>query len=111
MLILIRNLHFRIDQTVRKFIEQSIQRKLEKYGNHIRRVTIQLIDFNSRHDGNNKSCRIEVRLSTNAIVFVEKISKDLIHSVEEAAERASGAVSRSVGRSRAKRRSVQLAID
>ncbi len=104
MQIYIRNLHINMDDSTRIRIETMIQNKLKKYAGHILRVTIQLINFNGTRGGEDKSCRMEVRLKSNSNVFVENISSELLKSVDLAIDRAARAISKTIGRSRAIKR-------
>jgi ribosome-associated translation inhibitor RaiA len=89
-----------VSNTVRAHIERRLQFSLGRLSPRILRVTVQILDLNGPRGGEDKACRIEVRLLPAGSVFVEDTDADLHAAVDRAADRAAGAVSRVIERTR-----------
>lgn len=104
-----RSRHLQIDDAVRAHVERRLQFGLDRFSEQILRATVQLHDVNGPRGGEDKVCRIEVRLRSTGAVFVEASDCALLAAIDRAAERAAAAVSRALKRTKTKEREVQAA--
>ncbi len=89
-----------VDEAVRAHIERRLQFSLGRLSRRILRVTTHIVDINGPRGGDDKVCRIEVRLPAASSIFVEAINANLYAAVDAAADCAARAVSRAIRRSR-----------
>lgn len=100
MKIHVRSKQVGLDETVRAYIERRLQFNLGRYSPRILRVTVQIVDPNGPRGGEDKVCRIEVRLLPTGSIFVEDTDADLQVAVDRAADRTARSVSRAIERAR-----------
>jgi len=96
----LRSSHIEIDDTVREHVERRLQSTLARFGSHIQRVRVKILDINGPRGGKDKCCRIELRMLGAPSVFVEDTDADLLAVVDRATDRAGRAVARLVERAR-----------
>jgi putative sigma-54 modulation protein len=89
-----------VGAAVRAHVAHRIQFGLGKFCPHIVHVTVQIIDLNGPRGGEDKVCRIEIRLLPTGSIFVEDADADIYAAVDLAVGRAARAVSRAIGRRR-----------
>jgi len=100
MKMLVRSKLIEIDETARAQILRRLYFSLGRLSMHVARVTVQIVDVNGPRGGEDKVCRIEVRIPGSAPVFVEATDAVLGAAVDRAADRAAKAVSRTIQRAR-----------
>jgi putative sigma-54 modulation protein len=100
MKLLVRSRLIDIDETARARIVRRIHFSLGRLSMHIARVTVQILDVNVPRGGEDKVCRIEVRIPGSGPVFVEATDAALDAAVDRAADRSAQAVSRTIQRAR-----------
>lgn len=100
MKIHVRSRQVEVDDTVRAQIERRLQFSLGRFSRQILRVAVQIVDLNGPRGGEDKSCRIEVRLLPTGSIFVADTDADLYAAVDRAADRAAQCVSRAARRTR-----------
>jgi ribosome-associated translation inhibitor RaiA len=100
MKIHVRSRKAEVDETVRAQIERRLQFSLGKFSPSILRVAVQIVDLNGPRGGEDKSCRIELRLLPTGSIFVADTDADLYAAVDRAADRAAQCVSRATRRTR-----------
>lgn len=88
----------------RAHIERRLESSLDRLADRVQRVTVTLLDVNGPRGGEDKLCRIEVRLRPTGTLFIEDAGADLRTVVDRAADRAGEAVSRALERGRSARR-------
>ena len=103
MNILIRG-RLRISAAVRAYVERRLQFSLGRFSRKVDRATVRIDDVNGPRGGEDKVCRIEVRLRPRGDVFVEECGSAVLAAVAGAAERMGRAVSRTVARHRGRDR-------
>ena len=99
MKILIRG-RIRVSAAVRAYVERRLQFSLGRFSRRVERAMVHLADVNGPRGGEDKVCRIEVRLRPTGNVFVEESGCAILAAVAGAAERVGRAVSRAVERRR-----------
>jgi ribosome hibernation promoting factor len=90
-------------EALRAHVERRLQFALSHFGERIGLVTVRLVDINGPRGGDDKSCRVDVRLRPSGNVFVEDVKADLYAAIDRAAERAGRSVSHELDRSRVRR--------
>jgi ribosome hibernation promoting factor len=101
MKIQVRSRQVEVDGTARAHVERRLQFGLGRLSLRILRVTVQIVDLNGPRGGEDKSCRIEVRLLPTGRVFVEDTDADLYAAIDRAVDRVARSVLRAIKRSRA----------
>lgn len=100
MKIHVRSKHFAVDEALRCHIERRLEFSLGRCSPRILRTTVQLLDLNGPRGGEDKACRIEVRLRPTGTLFVEDRDADLFAAVDRAADRTGRSVARALKRER-----------
>ena len=100
MKIHVRSRQVVVSEGVRAHVERRLESSLGRVAARVLRATVQIVDLNGPRGGEDKSCRIEVRLRPTGSVFVEHTDADLYAAVGRAADRMGRAVSRAVERAR-----------
>jgi putative sigma-54 modulation protein len=108
MKIHVRGKQIELDETVRAHIERRLQFSLGRLSPRIVRVTVQIVDLSEPRGGEDKTCRIEIRLLPAGSIFIEDTDADIYAAVDRAADRAARCVSRAVQRERDLRRDTVL---
>ena len=99
MKIVIRS-RIRASAAVRAYVERRLQFSLGRVSQRVERAVVHLEDVNGPRGGEDKVCRIEVRLRPTGDVLVEESGSEVLAAVAGAAERVGRAVSRAVERRR-----------
>jgi ribosome hibernation promoting factor len=99
MKILIRS-RIRASAAVRAYVERRLQFSLDRFSQRVERAVVHLEDVNGPRGGEDKVCRIEVRLRPTGSVLVEESGSAVLAAVAGAAERLGRAVSRALERRR-----------
>jgi ribosomal subunit interface protein len=100
MKIHVRGKQLEIDETARSHIERRLEFSLGRFSPRVLRVTVQLTDVNGPRGGDDKACRIEVRLRPTGTVLVQDRDAGLVAVVDRAADRIGRSVARALERER-----------
>jgi putative sigma-54 modulation protein len=98
MRIQVRSKQIEADETLRTRIERRLEFALGRLSRRIRRVNVQIRDINGARGGEDKSCRIEVRLQPKGRVLVTDTAPDVETALDRASHRAARAVTRTIRR-------------
>jgi putative sigma-54 modulation protein len=99
----IRATNFRLRHADRADIERRLQFALGRFDRRIVQVTLVLADVNGPRGGDDKQCRLLVRLAHSGKVTIEERQANVSFAVALAADRAGRAVSRRLNRRRSAR--------
>jgi ribosome hibernation promoting factor len=99
MKILIRS-RIQVSAADRASVERRLQFSLGRFWQRVERAVVHLEDVNGPRGGEDKVCRIEVRLRPTGSVLVEESGSVVLAAVAGAAERVGRAVSRALERRR-----------
>ncbi len=91
---------FDLTDAIRDYAERRLAFGLGRSAQHVSNVAVLLADINGPRGGNDKRCRIRVRLAPSLEVVVEDTQSDLYRAIDRAAERMGRTVARSLGRQR-----------
>ncbi len=104
MRISVRAANLSLDAQTRARVERRIQTSLGRLAHRILRVGVRIVDVNGPRGGADIACLIEIRLRGAGRVFIEATDISLDEAVNDAADKAAGAVVRALERSRESRR-------
>lgn len=71
---------------------------LRRFGAKVVTVTVRLSDTNGPRGGQDKQCRILVKIANGSLVAIEELDADVFVAIARAAERAGRAVGRHLSR-------------
>jgi putative sigma-54 modulation protein len=94
----VRSKHVEVDGSARAHIERRLHFGLGRLFPRILRVTVQIVDLNGPRGGEDKVCRIEIRMLPTGSVIVEDTDADLYVAVNRAVDRAARSASRAIKR-------------
>lgn len=96
----VRSRQLHLGDEVRAHVGRRLAFSLDRFRDRVRRVTVNLMDVNGPRGGEDKVCRIEVRLRPTGAVFADGFAADLLSAVDGAAARAAVTVARALKRER-----------
>jgi ribosome-associated translation inhibitor RaiA len=96
----IRTRGFSLTPGLRTFAERRVEFALDRYGERIARVRVTVADVNGPKGGEDKSCRVEVRLRGGRAVRTAAADADAYAAMGAAVHRAGRAVARALERER-----------
>lgn len=102
----VRSRQVEIDEAVRTHVVRRLEMGLGPHSDRILRATVYVVDVNGPRGGEDKVCRIEVRLRPTGTVIVGDAAADFLVAVDRAADRAEEAVARALKRRRGLRSAV-----
>src|SRR3954468_12914279 len=108
MQVFIRGKHVRFGARFRRYVERRLRFALGRFSLRIERATVRVEDVNGPRGGEDKRCRIEVRLRPGGSVFVQESGSLVRAAVANATERVARAVSRVLDRRKEVRRAWAL---
>ena len=97
----IRTRGFSLTPGLRAYIERRLEFALDRYQDRIARVRVVVSDLNGPRGGEDKSCRIEVRIRGAGTVRATAVDGDAYVAIGAAAHRAGRGVARALQRERA----------
>jgi putative sigma-54 modulation protein len=91
---------FSLTPGLRAHAERRLEFALDRYGDRIARVRVVVSDVNGSKGGEDKRCRVEVRLRGGGRVHATVLDADAYAAVGAAAHRAARGVARALHRER-----------
>ncbi len=107
MQVYVRSTDPEVDEAVRAHIARRLQFSLGRFSDSIGRVNVRVVDINGPRGGEDKACRIEVRLRPNGTVFVQDTDAVVLSALDRAADRTARAVARAPRRNISRRRAIR----
>ncbi|HEX4384990.1 MAG TPA: ribosome-associated translation inhibitor RaiA [Myxococcales bacterium] len=104
MQIEIRGRKVHVGEKLRAYVERRLRFSLGRFEQKVARATVHLEDVNGPKGGEDKVCRIEVRLRPGGKVFVEERASGTFAAIAGAAGRISRAISKAFDRKRSRSR-------
>ena len=99
---------FSVTDALRDHTERQIESGLRAASPSVRDVDVHLSDINGDHGGDDKSCRIQVRLRNAPPVVTRSIHRDMYAAIAKATGKAKKAVTRSLRKQHTGRRSASV---
>lgn len=96
----VRSRQVELDDAIRSHVERRLELGLGRLADRIGRVTVYVVDVNGPRGGEDKVCRIEVRLRPTGTVIVGDAGAEILGAIDRAADRAAQAVARALKKSR-----------
>jgi ribosome hibernation promoting factor len=92
---------FSLTPGLRAHVERRLELALDRYAERVARVRVVVSDVNGPRGGEDKACRVEVRLRGGGAVRAAAADADAYAAICAAAHRAARALARAVQRERA----------
>ena len=85
---------FSLTGSILNEVERSISDPLIHRYDRISQITVRLTDLNGPRGGNDKCCRVRVKIPGENDVFIEDVKSDLYAAISRAGQRALRSVAR-----------------
>jgi ribosomal subunit interface protein len=92
-----------LSDALSKYVERRFQVALGRFDKRLPLVTVRLLDENGPKGGVDKRCQATLSMPPATAIMVEESHADLYTAIDLVADRAARAVTREIGRRRAKR--------
>ena len=107
---LIHSNDFALTSALDSFIRSHAKKSMSACSDQVERLVVRLKDVNGPKGGNDMECCVEVKLAKFAPIVVSKRSSDAYASIRQALGRASRTTLRKVGKRRACKPSLDIAL-
>jgi ribosomal subunit interface protein len=105
MLINIQSRQFSLSSALSDYVKSKIRVKLGRYETKLSKIDVILFDVNGPKGGEDKCCKIMIRLNNSPSIVVQETAEDLYAGINTCALRARRAVDRQLSvSSRARRK-------
>lgn len=94
MLVHIQSRHFSLSDALSEYVKSKLQVTLGRYETKIIRVDVSLFDINGPKGGEDKCCKIIVKVNGYGSVVVQETAEDLYDAINTSSRRARRAVKR-----------------
>jgi ribosomal subunit interface protein len=94
MLVNIQSRHFSLSEALSKYVKTKVQIMLCRYEAKIIRVDVSLFDINGPKGGEDKCCKIVVRINGASSIVVQETAEDLYDAINTCTRRGRRAVKR-----------------
>ena len=111
MLVHIQSRHFSLSEALNKYVKSKVQVMLSRYEEKITRIDVSLFDINGPKGGEDKCCKIIVKINGSSSIVVQETAEDLYDSINTCTRRARRAIKRQLSirvRTRSKIRDILL---
>jgi ribosomal subunit interface protein len=92
-----------LSAALERYVERRLLVALGRFSRRLPAATVRLVDENGPKGGVDKRCQILLPMPPSSPLLVEESHADLYAAIDNAADRASRAVTREIGRRRARR--------
>jgi putative sigma-54 modulation protein len=94
MLVNIQSRHFSLSEALSKYVKTKVQIMLCRYEAKIIRVDVSLFDINGPKGGEDKCCKIVVRINGASSIVVQETAEDLYDAINTCTRRGRRVVKR-----------------
>jgi len=94
MLVHIQSRHFSLSEALNKYVKSKVQVMLSRYEEKIIRVDVSLFDINGPKGGEDKCCKIIVKINGSSSIVVQETAEDLYDAINTSSRRAKRAINR-----------------
>ncbi len=98
MKVLVKARHFSLTKELRLYVKRRLKFALGSRFEQVQRVEVMLSDINGPKGGEDKSCKILLKINGQTDVVVDDVQSHLYSAIDRAAGRASQVVSKRVTR-------------
>lgn len=99
----VRGQNLTLSEAIGTYAERRFQVALGRLGRRLPQVTVRLSDENGPKGGVDKRCQVVVAIPPDHVMTIDEQHADLYQAIDFAADRAARAVTREIGRRRARR--------
>jgi len=110
MKVLVKARHFSLTKELRQYVKRRLQFALGSRFEQVQRVEVMLSDINGPKGGEDKSCKILLKINGQTDVVVDDVQSHLYSAIDRAAGRASQVVSKRVTRLKNKAKRFKHAV-
>lgn len=94
MLVNIQSRHFSLSVALSKYVKSKIQIMLSRYESKIISINVSLFDINGPKGGEDKCCKIIIKINGYSSIVVQETAEDLYDAINSCSRRARRAVKR-----------------
>lgn len=94
--------------SLHEYIERRIRFALDWATQHVRKLSVNLVDLNGPRGGEDKCCRIRLGIAGASDIVIEDTQVDVFIAIDRAADRAGRTLARQMARQRQRRRDSSL---
>ncbi|MFQ3237496.1 MAG: putative sigma-54 modulation protein [Paraglaciecola sp.] len=94
MLVHIQSRHFSLSEALSKYVKNKVQIMLGRYEAKIIRADVSLFDINGPKGGEDKCCKIIVKINGTSSIVVQETAEDLYDAINTCSRRVRRAVKR-----------------
>lgn len=94
----IQSTKFGLTPALRNHTERQLQTGLSGFSDHIQQVDVRLGDNNGPKGGNDKFCRLHVKMKNAKSIFIQGVGVDMYAVISKAARRAGRNVNKRLDR-------------
>jgi putative sigma-54 modulation protein len=94
MLVNIQSRHFSLSAALSKYVKSKIQIMLSRYESKIISINVSLFDINGPKGGEDKCCKIIIKINGSSSIVVQETAEDLYDAINSCSRRTRRAVKR-----------------
>jgi putative sigma-54 modulation protein len=94
MLVNIQSRHFSLSEALSKYVQSKVQIMLSRYESKINSINVSLFDINGPKGGEDKCCKIIIKINGTTSIVVQETAEDLYDAINTCSRRARRAVKR-----------------
>lgn len=94
MLVQIQSRHFSLSEALNKYVKSKVQIMLSRYETKIISINVSLFDVNGPKGGEDKCCKIIVKVNGRSSIVVQETAEDLYDAINTSTRRVRRAVKR-----------------
>jgi putative sigma-54 modulation protein len=94
MLVNIHSRHFSLSAALSKYVKSKVQIMLSRYESKIMSINVSLFDINGPKGGEDKCCKIIIKIHGSSSIVVQETAEDLYDAINTCSRRARRAVKR-----------------
>ena len=94
MLVQIQSRHFSLSEALNKYVKSKVQIMLSRYETKIISINVSLFDVNGPKGGEDKCCKIIVKVNGKSSIVVQETAEDLYDAINTSTRRVRRAVKR-----------------
>lgn len=110
MLVNIQSRHFSLSQAISHYVKSKVQIMLGRYETKVSSINVSLSDINGPKGGEDKCCKIMVKINGASTIVVQETAEDLYDAINSCSRRCRRAVKRQLSVHLRPRKKVVVAL-
>jgi len=94
MLVNIQSRHFSLSEALSKYVKSKVQIMMSRYESKINSINVSLFDINGPKGGEDKCCKIIIKINGASSIVVQETAEDLYDAINTCSRRARRVVKR-----------------